>query len=81
MQQALAKNEIAKVFVGGNKDAIDVEAPIQHRLILVDILVRDYLHAWTDSIGYTTSAPSTLAAKAIAARMPSSVRRGCAAWI
>ena len=48
---------------------------------LVDVLVRHDLHAWTCSIGYTTSDPSTSAAKASAARMPSSVRRGCASRI
>ena len=45
--------------------------------LLVDALVRDYFQPATFSTGYTTSARSTSAAKAIAARMPSAVSRGC----
>src|SRR5664279_3285915 len=45
--------------------------------LLVDILVRDDLHLATFSTGYVTSARSTSAAKAMAARIPSAVSRGC----
>ena len=89
MQHALTKNEIPKIFIGGQKDAIDSQAPIQHRLIVDPgiVLCNEHkivphsLHAWTYSIGYTNLAPRTTAAKAIAERMPSSVRRVCAARI
>src|ERR1035441_2184776 len=40
-------------------------------------LGRDVLHTGTFSTGYVTSARSTSAAKAMAARIPSVVRRGC----
>jgi hypothetical protein len=83
VQQALSKNEIAKIFVGSQKDCADLQASLQYSLIvdsgvflndmqdivsiraepvdnfLVDGLARNDLHAWTCSIGYTTSAPST----------------------
>ncbi len=64
----------------------DVQTTVSIRRKLFDnfpvhVLVRYDFHRWTYSIGYTTSAPSTSAANAMAARMPSSVRRGCAARI
>src|ERR1019366_7579005 len=40
-------------------------------------LGRDDLHTGTFSTGYVTSARSNSAAKAMAARIPSAVRRGC----
>jgi len=43
----------------------------------VDALVSDDSHPTGISTGYTTSARSTSAAKAMAARMPSDVSRGC----
>ena len=75
MQEALAKNEIAKIFVGGQQDTIGLQAPTQYSLVvgsriglgnkqnivpiraqpvndlLVDILVRQDLHARVYSIG------------------------------
>jgi hypothetical protein len=43
----------------------------------VDALIRDDFQPAAVSTGYTTSARSTSAAKAIAARTPSAVNRGC----
>ncbi len=45
--------------------------------LLVDALVRYYFSTRHFSTGCTTSARSTSAANAIAARMPSAVSRGC----
>jgi len=34
MQEALAKNEIAKIFVGGQQDTIGLQAPTQYSLVV-----------------------------------------------
>ena len=61
---------------GNKQNLVSVSAQAVDNLP-VDIFVRDDLHTGTFSTGYVTFARSTSAAKAMAARIPSVVRRGC----
>jgi hypothetical protein len=76
---ALAENRFVvdtRVEFGNKQDIVSVSAePIDN--LLVDVLIRDDFHPASFSTGYTTSARSTSAAKAIAARIPADVSRGC----
>lgn len=76
---AMAQNRFVVDTGGefGNKHDIVPASTKPVDNLFIDALVRYYFHPATVSTGYTTSARSTSAAKAIAARIPSSVRWGC----